>query len=151
MSAAFVGFVDDAGTFTLDHRGAFVAYAKRFKGNEVELELRLRKAKRSDKQNRAYHACIEPWARDEGYPIEDLKRDLLIEVFGSREVTSPVTGAVTLVPVKPHTSRLTVAEFAELMERTVEIAAGCGVILELPSEYTERQAKAAKAARKAAR
>lgn len=144
MSAAFLGFVDDAGKFALDHRAAFLAYAKRFAGYEVEVSIRRRKTQRSDRQNKALHSMLTPWSHGEGYPIEELKRDLLIAVFGSREVTSPITGEVILVPVKPHTSQLSTAEFAELMDRSVEIAAGCGVVLELPSEYTARKVKEAK-------
>jgi hypothetical protein len=137
--STFHGFVDQDGKLTLDHPKAFKAYYQRFAGDEIEIDLRKRRTKRSDRQNRAFHACITPWSRDEGYPMEDLKRDLLIEVFGSREVTSPITGAVVLVPKEPHTSTLSTAQFAELMERTVEIAAGCGIVLELPDEYKARK------------
>jgi len=144
MSGVFVGVVSEAGTLTLDHRAAFLAYAKRFAGDEVEVELRKRRTKRSDRQNRALHAMLTPWANGEGWPIDDLKRELLCEVFGRREVTSPVTGQITYVPQQPHTSALTTVEFALLMDRAVEIAAGCGVVLELPDEY--RAAKRTRAA-----
>jgi hypothetical protein len=146
----FVGFIGPDEKIALDHPAAFRAFKRRLVGEEVELSLRKRRTKRSDKQNRAFHACITPWSKDEGYPMDDLKRDLLIEVFGSREVVSPITGAVVLVPAKPHTSQLTTQEFALLMERTVEIAAECGVQLELPDEYKTRKAQEAKRGRRAA-
>lgn len=150
MIGTFVGFVEDDGRLTLDHKAAFLAFVKRFRGEEVELELRKRRTKRSDRQNKALHAMLTPWSHGEGYPMDELKRDLLIAVFGSQEVTSPITGEVVMVPTKPHTSQLTTAECAEFVGRVVEIAAGCGVILELPDEFKARKAKEAKQRRKAA-
>jgi hypothetical protein len=147
--STFPGFVDDAGKLTLDHRAAFDAYAKRFKGEEVEIEIRKRRTKRSDKQNRAFHACITPWALGEGHSIEDLKKDILREVFGEREVINAITGEVRMELAEPHTSTLDTVRFAHLMERTVEIAAGCGVILELPDEFKARKQQEAKQRRAA--
>jgi hypothetical protein len=124
----FDGFVEPDERIALDHPAAFRAFKRLLVGEEVELSIRKRRTKRSDKQNRAFHACITPWSRDEGYPMDDLKRDLLIEVFGSREAVSPITGAVVLV----------------------EIAAECGVQLELPEEYKTRRRDEAKRRTRAA-
>jgi hypothetical protein len=146
----FDGFVEPDERIALDHPAAFRAFKRLLVGEEVELSIRKRRTKRSDKQNRAFHAGITPWSRDEGYPMDDLKRDLLIEVFGSREAVSPITGAVVLVPAKPHTSQLSTQEFALLMERTVEIAEECGVLLELPEEYKTRRRDEAKRRTRAA-
>jgi hypothetical protein len=146
----FSGFVESNGRLTLDHKAAFRAFVRRLAGEEVSVTIHKRREKRSDRQNRALHAMLTPWSHGEGYPMDELKRDLLIAVFGSAEVTSPITGEVVLVPVKPHTSKLTIAEFAELMERSVEIAAGCGVQLELPNEYRTRKKAEAKQKRRAA-
>jgi hypothetical protein len=102
------------------------------------LTLAPQKDKRSDRANRAFHAMVSPWADSEGHAIEDLKRDVLGEVFGWREVPNAITGEMERVLVEPHTSKLDTERFAFLMNRTVEIAAECGVILELPDEYRER-------------
>ena len=139
MSAVFVGFVDDTGRFRPDYPQQFQAWLQWLKGEEVELELRKRRSKRSERQNRGFHAMITPWALGEGHQVDDLKRELLEAVFGTHDVTSLVTGEVLQVLNKPHTSQLTTAEMSELIERTLEIAAGCGVLLEAPSEYRERQ------------
>lgn len=93
--------------------------------------------KRTDAQNKALHKMLEPWAA-EGHDIEDLKDDILRAVFGEREVTDAVTGEIKKVLVEPHTSKLGKRKFSELMERAVQIAAECGVYLELPDEYRER-------------
>lgn len=148
---SFPGFVKDDGLFYFDVRAAFDAFVKRFVGEECEIEFRKRRTKRSDKQNRAFHAMITPWALDEGHNIEDLKDDLLEAVFGLRETVNLVTGEVKHVLAEPHTSTLNTQQFAHLMERAVEIAAGCGVILELPDEYNARKKQEAKAAAKAAK
>ena len=134
--STFLGFVEPDGRLTLDHPAAFKAYiAKRLKGCEVELEIRTRRTKRSDRQNRGYHAMIAPWCQDEGHEPDELKRQLLMHVFGTKEVTNPLTGEVVLVPQKPHTSTLTVREFSDLIEQTLILAAECGVVLMAPDEY----------------
>ena len=144
--AAFVGFVDEHGKLTLDSPQAFKAFYSRMKGEEVEVEIRKRRTKRSDVQNRAFHACITPWAHEEGHNIEDLKRDILAAVFGELEVVNAITGEVKKVLAEPHTSKLDTVKFSILMERTVELAAGCGVILQLPDEYLAEKRKKARAA-----
>jgi hypothetical protein len=152
----FYGVVTDAGVFELHplEKVKFRAYAKRFKGVECEITFRRRRTKRSDKQNRAYHRLLSEWALSEGHNIEDLKDDCLGAVFGYREVVSPITGEVRQVLAEPHTSTLDTVRFALLMERSVELAAGCGVILELPDEWKARtqaeQQKAERAARRKA-
>jgi hypothetical protein len=120
-------------------------------GEELECEIRKRKSKRSERQNKGFHAMLQLWAREEGHRIDDLKRDLLKEVFGTLESVSLVTGEVTEVLAEPHTSTLTVAQFSELIERTLEIAARMGVILVPPDEWRRQQAEQARAAERAAR
>lgn len=104
-------------------------------GTAVVIELYERPVRRTSAQNDFFHAAIMPWAREEGHRIDDLKRDLLGIVFGWED--SPLREA--RVPKKPHTSQLTKEEFSELIERTVEIAAECGVVLQLPDEYRASQ------------
>lgn len=94
---------------------------------------------------------IEPWCRDEGHRVDELKRDLLREIFGHDEYTSPISGEVSLVPAKAHTSKLTVQEFCLLIEETMRIAAECGYLLVSPEEYKLAKAEAEKQARKKAK
>jgi hypothetical protein len=148
--ASFVGFVREGSSeVDFDVPAAYRAYVRRFQGEEVEVEIRKRRAKRSLDQNAALHAMLTPWCL-EGHLMDDLKRDVLRAVFGTREVVNAITGELEVVLAKPHTSKLNTQEFAFLMERAVEIAAECGVILELPDEYNARKAEAAKKAGKAA-
>ena len=100
-------------------------------GTDIVIEMFEKPVRRSMAQNDAFHAMVRPWAKEEGWDIDELKRDLLGTVFGWEG--SPL--GENRVPKKPHTSQLTKEEFVELMERTVEIAARQGVILQLPDEY----------------
>lgn len=140
--AVFLGRVDDEGKIHLDFPQQQKAYCKRklagkcvdvIIGEQGELKTRLQEA--------GFHAMIMPWARSEGHDIEDLKDDLLRAIFGEREHVNPITGEVRMVLREPHTSKLSRAKYSELIERSADIAAGCGVILELPHEYTERKRK----------
>lgn len=106
--------------------------AKVVDGTAIVVELFEVPRQRSAAQNDGFHAMITPWAKDEGHNVDDLKRDLLGTVFGWAE--SPLKE--TRVPLKPRTSALTVEEFSELITRTADIAADCGYVIQLPSEYS---------------
>lgn len=131
------GDVDADGTIRLDlPRTRVQALCRaRFATERVDVEIRRRKSKRTDRQNRALHAAWKGWADFLGYDVDELKREVLGQVFGTVEITSPITGRVEHVPVEPHTSKLDTAQFAELMDRAVEIAARTGYVLLLPDEY----------------
>jgi signal transduction protein with GAF and PtsI domain len=137
--SVFYGYVhEDTGKFALDpiESKKFRAFvAKKLKGQEVALEIRPRRQKRTEAQGRGFHAMVQPWAREEGHDIDELKRQLLEHVFGTHEATHAITGEVVTVPNKLHTSTLTVQEFSDLIEQTLIIAAECGVILTAPDEY----------------
>lgn len=92
------------------------------------------------KQEKGFHAMISPWAKEDGHAIEDLKHDLLAEIFGKREHVDSLTGEVVMVLREPHTSKLNKKKYNELIERTLDIAARMGHVLEAPSEYLERKA-----------
>lgn len=109
-------------------------------GEELELTLGPVDEKKTRQQEKGFHAMIQPWAREDGHAIEDLKRDLLAEIFGLREHVDVITGDVVLVLREPHTSTLSKKKYNELIERTMEIAARCGHILIAPSEWRERKA-----------
>lgn len=143
--AVFVGKVDKDGKVHLDFPTQQRAFCKRkFAGQCVDVVIASPGALKTRLQESGFHAMITPWAKEEGHRIDDLKRDLLREIFGEQEHTSPITGEVSMVLREPHTSKLNRAKYSELIERTLEIAAGCGHMLEAPNEYRERKAKEAK-------
>lgn len=146
---AFLGFVRDDGTLTLDTPAAFKAFYRRFAGDEIELEVRKRRTKRSDRQNAAFWAAITPWAHELGYEPNELKTELMALLWGYDEVSSPLTGELRIVPHKARSSRLTTQEFCELMEFAAVKAAETGYVLLLGEEYKAAKAEAAKKARAA--
>jgi len=119
-------------------------------GTALEIVVQEFQARRSDRQNRGFHAMVTPWAKERGWAIEALKQFLLKQIFGVLEFMDPQSGEVHEVLAEPHTSTLSVAKFSELIERTLELAAYDGVILQAPDEYRRQREQAAKkAARKA--
>jgi hypothetical protein len=149
-SALFVGTIDEDGALCLDFPAQQRAYCKhKLAGQPVDVWIAPQGLLKTRLQEAGFHAMIQPWARQEGHRIDDLKRDLLRAIFGEREHVNPITGEVQMVLREPHTSTLSRAKYSELIERTLEIAAECGHVLEAPNEYRERKAREAReAARK---
>ena len=134
--------VDERGHVRFAHPAQAHAYLRgKFAGQAIVGQFYPHREKRNDRQNRGFHAMVAPWAKAEGHRIDDLKDDLLEAVFGTIEVTSLVTGEVRKVLAEPHTSKLTVGQFSELIDRTLEIAAEQGVILVAPDEYRRAKEK----------
>lgn len=134
--AVFRGVCDKDGRIHLDHPSQQVAYCKaKFADQSIEVLIAPIGAAKTRLQEQGFHSMIAPWARDEGHRIDDLKRDLLRAVFGEQEHTNPITGEITMVLRQPHTSKLNRAQYRELIERTLDIAAECGVVLVAPDEY----------------
>ncbi len=133
-------------TLTADGRVSFVhapqarAYLRRLRqaeGEHLVLQIYPHRAKRSDRQNRAAHALCSEWLRaKQGWTLGALKLYALGQVFGYLEVPHPVTGEVLLFPAEPHTSKLSVGKFCELIDWILQAAAEeDGVVLLAPSEY----------------
>lgn len=139
---------DDTGRLHLDLPVAqYRAIVRaRFQGQRVDVEIRPRKSRRSGAQNAAFWAAVTPWARELGYEPVELKNELLGLLWGYDEHVSPLTGEVRRVPVKGASSKLTTAEFCELMEFAVMKAAETGYVMLLPDEFRAAQRKAAKVA-----
>lgn len=144
-AAIFLGTVDQDGALHLDFPKQQLAYCKaKLAGQCVDVIVAPQGHAKSRRQEAGFHAMITPWAKSEGHAIDDLKRDLLRAIFGEREHTNPITGEIEMVLREPHTSALTRAQYSELIERTLEIGAECGVVLMAPNEYRELKEKAAR-------
>lgn len=147
--------IDDTGRVAFAHPRPAHAYLRtKFAGQCIVAQFYEHRAKRSDRQSRGFHAMVTPWLLAEerrGWSIEALKLWCLGETFGYLEMVHPLTGEVLRFPAEMHTSKLTVGQFSELIERTLELAAEEGVILVAPDEYRRaKEAAARKAAKKAA-
>ena len=147
--AVFVGTVDAEGRIKLDFPSQQRAYCKaKLAGQCVDVIIAPTGHAKTRLQEKGFHAMIQPWALKEGHRIDDLKRDCLRAVFGEQEHVNPITGEVVMVLREPHTSTLNRAQYSELIERTLEIGAECGVVLIAPNEYREMKEKARKRAAK---
>lgn len=141
--AVFIGAVDADGRIHLDFPAQQRAYCKaKLAGQSVDVIVAPMGAMKTRLQERGFHAMITPWAKGEGHRIDDLKRDLLRAIFGEMEHQNPITGEITMVLREPHTSTLNRAQYIELIERSLEIGAECGVILIAPNEYKRMKATA---------
>ena len=128
------------GKLKLYNRELFDEMIARFgDGEELEISIGPVDERHTRKQECGFHAMIAPWAKEDGHAIEDLKRDLLAEIFGLREHVDAITNEVVLVLREPHTSKLNKQKYNELIERTLEIAARMGHVLIAPSEYRQRK------------
>lgn len=145
----FTGYAHPGGKFDLDFPAQVKAWTKRLAGTTgAALEIRITEAgqEKSRKQEKGFHAMVSPWAKDRGWRLDALKQFLLKEIFGTHTFVDPRTGEELQLLAEPHTSALTRRQYAELIERTMEIAAEDGVYLMAPDEY--RKAKEAEAKRK---
>jgi hypothetical protein len=113
-------------------------------GDAFVLEVMPATEARTRLQEKGFHAMIAPWAKERGWQTDDLKRFLLMRIFGVREAVSPLTGGPILN--EPHTSKLSKAKYSELIEHTLMMAAEDGYVLVAPNEFRERKEKKGKAA-----
>lgn len=145
--AHFIGhIVGTTGDIVLDFPAQQRAVCKHnWPDQSVDVFIAPHGLRKTRLQERGFHAMIQPWCREKGHNIDDLKDDLLGAIFGHREHVNPITGEVRLVLREPHTSKLSRVKYSELIERTLQIAAEVdGFILEAPNEYRERKAKEAR-------
>lgn len=135
------GFAHVGGRLTLDFKTPFTAWISKLAGTtgaEVVIFVADRAWLKTRQQERGFHAMITPHCREKGWDIEDAKDYFLGKVFGV--TTSKIDGREILV--EPHTSKLSKAQYSELIERTLDIAAtDFDFWLEAPSEWTARKDK----------
>lgn len=140
--AVFTGVVDTEGRIRLDFPAQQRAFCKKtLAGQCIDVLIAPAGLAKTRDQEKGFHAMIAPWAKAEGHQVDDLKRDLLRHVFGEREHVNPITGEVVMVLREPHTSKLSRAKYSELIERTLEVAGACGVVLVAPHEWTREREK----------
>lgn len=136
-----IGLVrDDGSKLDFDYPTEYRNYIKQFAGHEVEVEIRKRRSKRSDRQNRWLHSFLGELAEFLGYSLEELKLVGLVAVFG----TDTIMGFT--VPKKPHTSQLNTEEFSDLCEWFVQKAAEVDFVVLYPEEFKREKKKQARKA-----
>lgn len=134
-----IGLVrDDGSKLDFDHPSAYREHIRQFAGHEVEIDIRKRRSKRSDRQNRWLHSFLKDLAEHLGYSLAELKLVGLVALFGTVEIMGYT------VPAKPHTSELNTNEFSDLCEWFVMKAAECNFVVLYPEEFKREQKKSAR-------
>lgn len=109
--AVFPGAFDEGAAFRPDDAARFASFRRKLAGKRVEVVLRKPRSARSLDQNAYAHKWpFAMIAEAMGESIEAAKLCILGEKFGWVEVRGH------LLPAKPSTAALTVAEFDELIE-----------------------------------
>jgi hypothetical protein len=129
----FHGEITEDGAFVADAHEADQRknYLRFLRGQRVEFVIRKARTKRSEDQNKYLHAVPLPLlAAEWGEDIETAKLLILGECFGWKETRNG-----RQLPLKPHTSGLTVEEFSHLIEWLPPWAmVNFGVNIPLPNE-----------------
>jgi hypothetical protein len=110
ISLTYFGSVDESGTLKIRDRKGFDGYLKQFAGKEVSIDVKRKRSKRSDDQNRFFHSWVSLIAEHTGYSKDEMK-DILKYKFLRIEEISDMTGE-TFVYTK-NTSKLGKSEFAD--------------------------------------
>lgn len=142
------GFAHVGGKLTLDFKTPFKAWIAKLAGEtgaEVVIFVADKGWLKTRQQEKGLHVMLKPLCLAKGWDVEDVKDYMLGRVFGW--TTSKIDGRQILV--EPHTSALSKAQYSELIERALEIAAtDFDVWLEAPSEWRERTERERRAASK---
>jgi hypothetical protein len=148
MSDAFPGDCLENGRIDFDLPAQVTAYCRaKFAGQRVEVVIRPRKDKRSQRANDAFHAGLFEWAAARELTgdkarefVEHAKDDLLALCWGYIVRQNIFTGEITKSLVEPHTSGLSVEKFSELFDVAVMEAAKDGHVWRLPEEFKRQKA-----------
>lgn len=132
--AVFAGRFDERAKFHADEPEKFAAARRKLAGKRAEVVLRRPQSKRSIEMNAYLHCETGPFrllAEHFGEDITGIKYALMGECFGW--VHSPAMGRE--VPIKAHTSEMTIEESKYFVDWVIPWAAqNHGVLIPLPRE-----------------
>lgn len=138
MGTAFSGHVSEAGRLTLEYPAQFKAFVGRFKGRDVELEVRKRRSQRSDAQNKFWWSVVVALLAEHcGYTDEEMHHALKVKFLGTEDLTRGLWRIGS-------TRKLSTTEFADLTERVMVWAAqDLGVVIPSPEREPRKRARKA--------
>jgi hypothetical protein len=133
MTPLFLGRVLPGGLLVLDRPKDYARAVRALAGSFIEVTIRKQRTQRSLDQNAYLHSVPFPLlAAHFGESVEGIKYALMGEKWGWK--TSPLN-PFQQVPVRPHSSSMTVAEASEFIEWLVSWAmTEHGVSIPLPGE-----------------
>jgi hypothetical protein len=109
------------------------AHLYTLRGQDVEVIVRKKRRQRSTEQNAYIHVAAAFLAEEFGNEIDEMKLILMGEKWGWHR--DKATGRE--VPIKPHTSDMTVEEATEFIDWLPRWALGHNITLPSPGEVTQ--------------
>jgi hypothetical protein len=135
IELTYFGKVSDDGKLTIHDRKGFDKYLLQFAGKPVSIDVKHKKAKRSNQQNALFHNWINLLSEHTGYSFEETKEIVKYKFLKIEEVNDQ-TGEVFVYT--KQTSKLNKSEFADFC---TEMQQWCesvfGIKLPLPNENWE--------------
>ncbi len=120
VTPIFIGHVDEGGRLRLNHRDGLSRWLCTLTGRVIEVVVRRRRSRRSVDQNAYIHAVpVAMLAGHFGYMVPEMKLVLMGECWGWRH--DPVSGKE--IPIKPHTSDMSIEECTHFIEWVIPWAA----------------------------
>jgi len=111
IELTFFGRVDEEGRLKIADRKGFDSYLLNFCGQPVTVDIKKKKAKRSNQQNAFFHSWITLLAEHTGYTKEEMKEIVKFKFLKVEEIHDQ-TGE-TFIYTK-STAKLNKGEFSDL-------------------------------------
>lgn len=103
------------------------------KGRRLQITISDR-SRRSDRQNKYFHACCQIFGESLGYTKDEAKSIVKMK-FLKKDKINEETGEIFEYLAETH--KLNKEEFADLMDNFIRWAAQLGIILPMPDEQIE--------------
>lgn len=124
VAIPFYGRVLAGGLLVLDQPKEYARYVRAFASKHVELILKQRRAKRSDRANRYYFGVVVKLLAEHcGYDAQEMHETLAMRFL--RIADCPITGA----PRRERTPKTDSKEFSEYVDHCIRLAAELGVAI----------------------
>lgn len=135
IEITYFGKVSDEGKLTIHDRKGFLKYLIQFAGKPVSIDVKRKKAKRSNQQNALFHSWINLLSEHTGYSFDEMKEIVKYKFLKVEEINDQ-TGEVFIYT--KQTSKLNKMEFSDFcfeMQKWCESV--FGIKLPLPNENWE--------------
>lgn len=129
MTRVHYAQVDDDGRLRLDLPEVFKQDIRRFAGKPVEVTVKEKRNRRSDRANRYYFGVVvKLMAEHCGYEVDEMHEALAFRFL--RLEDDPITGS----PRRQRTPKTNTKEFADYVESCIRFGAELGVVIPGPNE-----------------
>ena len=110
IELTYFGHVDSEGKLKIRDRKGFDNYLLQFKEKDVTIDVKKKKSKRSDEQNKFFHSWCNLLAEHLGYSKDEMKEILKFKFLKIEEIND-MTGEI--FTYTKSTAKLNKSEFAD--------------------------------------